>query len=93
MAIVKLLGSEEYGIHHLTSDGSCSWYEFAQEIFDQADIECRVLSATTAELARPAPRPAYSVLESERRPRIHLPDWRTGLRDYLRERERVGVAA
>jgi dTDP-4-dehydrorhamnose reductase len=93
VGIVELLDSEEYGVHHMASSGSCSWYEFAQEIFDQADVECRVLSATTAELARPAPRPAYSVLETERKPRIELPDWRTGLRDYLLERQRAGVAA
>ena len=93
VGIVELLDSGEYGIHHLSSGGRCSWYEFAQEIFDQADVECRVLSATSAELARPAPRPAFSVLETEREPRVALPDWRVGLREYLRERERAGVAA
>ncbi len=92
-AIVALLPSEDYGIHHLASAGRCSWYEFAQEIFDQADVECRVLSATSNEFSRPAPRPAYSVLGTERRNAVKLPDWREGLREYLRERERAGVVA
>jgi dTDP-4-dehydrorhamnose reductase len=92
-AIVALLPSEDYGIHHLASAGRCSWYEFAQEIFDQADVACRVLSATSAEFRRPAPRPAYSALASERRGAIQLPAWRDGLREYLRERERAGVIA
>jgi dTDP-4-dehydrorhamnose reductase len=92
-AILELAGGEDYGIHHVASAGRCSWYEFAQEIFDQADIECRVLSATTAELSRPAPRPAYSVLESERHGAVRLPDWHDGLREYLRERERAGAVA
>ena len=91
--IVELAASEDYGIHHLASAGRCSWYEFAQEIFDQADVECRVLSATSYEFSRPAPRPAYSVLGTERRDAIELPEWREGLRDYLRERERAGVVA
>jgi dTDP-4-dehydrorhamnose reductase len=90
-AIAELLESDDYGIHHLASSGSCSWYEFAQEIFDQADVECRVLYATAAEMTRPAPRPAFSVLGTERPRGTRLPSWRDGLREYLRERERAGV--
>jgi dTDP-4-dehydrorhamnose reductase len=93
VALADLLESEDFGIHHVAGSGSCSWYEFAQEIFDQAGVECRVLSAVTAELARPAPRPPCSVLGSERRKRIALPNWREGLRDYLLERARVGARA
>jgi dTDP-4-dehydrorhamnose reductase len=92
-ALAGLLESDDYGIHHIAGTGSCSWYEFAQEIFDQAGVECRVLSATTEELARPAPRPPFSVLGSERRRSLQLPGWRQGLREYLVERERVGSAA
>jgi len=92
-ALAELLESEDYGIHHVAGGGACSWYEFAQEIFDQAGVECRVLSANTAELARPAARPPYSVLGSERRTRIELPAWRQGLREYLVERELAGAAA
>ena len=85
-AIALVIESDEYGIHHIAAEGSCSWYEFAQEIFDQEGVECSVLAGTTEMLARPAPRPAYSVLVSERPDPIALPGWRQGLAEYLSER-------
>ena len=85
--IAQLLETDEYGIQHMAADGECSWYEFAQEIFDQAGLECRVMAGTTEMLARPAPRPAYSVLGTERHDPIRLPHWRQGLAEYLAERE------
>jgi len=88
-ALVRLIDAEIYGIHHIAGAGECSWYEFAQEIFRQAGVVCRVLSMTTSELSRPARRPAYSVLAPERRETIHLPDWQEGLAAYLGERAAV----
>jgi dTDP-4-dehydrorhamnose reductase len=88
--IARLIEGEAYGIHHMAASGSCSWYEFAQEIFDQSGVECRVMAATTEMLGRDAPRPPYSVLESERLDAIRLPIWREGLSEYLRERESLG---
>jgi dTDP-4-dehydrorhamnose reductase len=85
--IAQLIERDDYGIHHMAADGECSWYEFAQEIFDQAGVECRVMAGTTEMLARPAPRPAYSVLGTERPDPIRLPHWRQGLAQYLAERE------
>ena len=85
-AIALLVEGDAFGIHHLASGGQCSWYEFAQEIFDQAGVECRVMSATTGMLARKAPRPPYSVLGSERPDAIALPHWRKGLAAYLAAR-------
>jgi dTDP-4-dehydrorhamnose reductase len=87
--LVRLLDGDDYGIHHMAGGGRCSWYEFAVEIFGQAGVECRVLSATSDMLDRPAPRPAFSVLVSEREHPILLPDWQEGLRDYLAERAQV----
>jgi dTDP-4-dehydrorhamnose reductase len=86
-AMIELIDGEEYGIHHIAGAGSCSWFEFAQEIFDQASYETRVMSTTTEMMARKAPRPAYSVLRSERSGPILLPDWRESLRRYLADRE------
>jgi dTDP-4-dehydrorhamnose reductase len=86
-AIAQLVEGEEFGIHHLAASGQCSWFEFAQEIFDQEGLETRVMAGTTEMLGRPAPRPAYSVLATERRDAIVLPHWRLGLREYLRARE------
>jgi dTDP-4-dehydrorhamnose reductase len=84
--LVRLVEWDDFGIFHMAGDGECSWYEFAIEIFEQARIECRVLSQTTDMLDRPAPRPAYSVLQSERDPAVRLPDWREGLAAFLAER-------
>ena len=56
----------------------CSWYEFAREIFDQAGVECRVLSATTDMLGRPAPRPASRCSSASASTPIVLPDWHDG---------------
>jgi dTDP-4-dehydrorhamnose reductase len=91
-AIALLLEDEEYGIHHVTASGECSWFEFAQEIFDQAGLETRVMAATTEMLARPAPRPPYSVLASEQPDPIVLPDWHQGLAEYLAVRRARAAA-
>jgi dTDP-4-dehydrorhamnose reductase len=92
-AMASLIERDAYGIHHVAGSGSCSWYEFAQEIFDQSGVECRVMAATTDMLERKAPRPAYSALVSERRDPILLPSWREGLAAYLAEREALEVRA
>ena len=55
-----------YGMYHVAADGDCTWAEFAEAIFEEAGLDCRVRRITTAEFGRPAPRPAYSVLRSER---------------------------
>lgn len=88
-ALVELIGGEEYGVHHIAGGGECTWFDFAAEIFDQSGYETRVMSTTSDVMARKAPRPAYSVLRSERRNPIELPEWRSSLRRYLADRELV----
>ena len=84
--LVELAESEHFGVRHVAAGGECSWFELAEAIFERAGITCAVESITTAELARPAPRPAYSVLRSERADAAELPHWREGLDAYLAER-------
>ncbi len=91
--IVRLIEGIEFGIHHMAAAGACSWYEFAGEIFEQAEVECRVLSATTEMLGRPAPRPPYSALASQREHAIELPSWHDGLAGYLAQRSSEREAA
>jgi dTDP-4-dehydrorhamnose reductase len=91
--LVRLIEGTTYGIHHMAAAGACSWYDFAREIFDQAKVECTVLSATTDMLARPAPRPAYSALDTQREAPILLPEWRDGLAGYLAQRQAEREAA
>jgi dTDP-4-dehydrorhamnose reductase len=72
-----------YGIWHLAAAGDCTWADFAEAIFAEAGIACRVRRISSAELDRPAPRPAYSVLRSERPRAPALPHWREGLRECV----------
>jgi dTDP-4-dehydrorhamnose reductase len=72
-----------HGLYHAAAAGDCTWAEFAEAIFEEAGVPCRVRRISTAELGRPAPRPAYSVLRSERAETPVLPHWRDGLRACL----------
>jgi dTDP-4-dehydrorhamnose reductase len=81
-AVPELLRLDK-GVWHLAADGDCTWAEFAEAIFAEAGLGCRVRRISTAELGRPAPRPAYSVLRSERAGAPPLPHWRDGLRACL----------
>jgi dTDP-4-dehydrorhamnose reductase len=85
-ALIGLIEREVSGLVHLAGAGHTSWNGFAQEIFRQAELSCRVEPATSAQLARPAPRPAWSALESERDELVPMPDWRDGLAGYLAAR-------
>jgi dTDP-4-dehydrorhamnose reductase len=71
------------GIWHVAADGECTWAEFAAAIFEEAGLLCHVVPISTEELGRPAPRPAFSVLRSERPGAPMLPHWREGLRECL----------
>jgi dTDP-4-dehydrorhamnose reductase len=71
------------GVWHLAAGGECTWAEFAAAIFEEAGIRCRVVPIATEELGAPAPRPAYSVLRSERADAPRLPDWREALGECL----------
>ena len=85
-AVYNLVGTgAEPGIWHLAAGGECTWAELAEAVFEEAGADCRVRRITTEELGRPAPRPAYGVLRSERAGAPALPDWRDGLRACLAE--------
>jgi dTDP-4-dehydrorhamnose reductase len=85
-AIVEL----PFGISHVAAEGECTWADFAEAIFEEAGLDCRVRRIVSEELGRPAPRPAYSVLRSERPETPRLPHWRQGLTECLR---RLGAAS
>ena len=71
-----------YGVYHVAAAGDCTWADFAEAIFEEAGLATRVRRITTAEFGAKAPRPAYSVLRSEKGA-PELPHWRDGLRDCL----------
>jgi dTDP-4-dehydrorhamnose reductase len=76
------------GIVHITNRGDCSWFEFAGEIVKTAGLRAEVRPVSSAQMARPAPRPAYSVLSpsSLQRFGISMPTWQDALQRYLKER-------
>jgi dTDP-4-dehydrorhamnose reductase len=71
-----------YGVYHVAAGGDCTWADFAEAIFAEAGITCRVRRITAADFGAKAPRPAYSVLRSEKGA-PELPHWREGLRECL----------
>ncbi|MEW6682298.1 MAG: dTDP-4-dehydrorhamnose reductase [Nitrospirota bacterium] len=85
-AIRSLLDTRAAGIYHAVNSGSCSWHEFAVTILDLAGYNRRVVPIASTELARPAPRPAYSILDCTKLARlgIRLRPWQAALADYLR---------
>jgi len=89
--IVRLSRSECYGLYHATAEGSCSWYEFAREIFVATNTPCRVLVAGPNEFPAKVPRPKYSVLENRalksQQLNIFRP-WQEGLHAYLAKRNK-----
>ncbi len=70
------------GLFHAAGAGHCSWNDFARAIFEAAGLDVRVTATTSAQMSRPAPRPAWSVLASERGIEP-LPPWRQGLAAHL----------
>ena len=71
---------------HLTCEGSCSWYEFAREIFTELELETPLHTAKVADFPSPVQRPHYSVLANTRLAATGLapmPDWRRALHDFL----------
>ena len=78
------------GLFHCTSEGECSWYEFAVSIFRELDLPVEVVPCATAEFPRPAPRPAYSSLENaelKRQGRNLMRPWRDALGEFLAARK------
>jgi dTDP-4-dehydrorhamnose reductase len=72
-----------HGVWHVAAEGDCTWADFAEAILEEAGLDCRVRRITTAEFGAPAPRPTYSVLQSERPDAPRPPHWREGLRACL----------
>jgi dTDP-4-dehydrorhamnose reductase len=68
---------------HVAASGECTWYEFAVEIMRATHTTVEVQPVSTDQFPRPARRPAYSVMRSERAGAPILPDWHAGLSEYL----------
>ncbi|WP_053832674.1 dTDP-4-dehydrorhamnose reductase [Paraclostridium bifermentans] len=86
-AIIELMNTEYYGTYHGTCEGQCSWYDFAKKIFELKNIDIKVNPVTSEEFKRPAPRPAYSVLDNFMFKLVGLNsfrNWEESLEEYLK---------
>jgi dTDP-4-dehydrorhamnose reductase len=88
-AIVALCRKDASGILHLTNSGECSWFEFAREIVKTAGLGTEVRPVSSQQMARPAPRPAYSVLSAKglQSNKVTMPSWQDALQRYWQERQ------
>ena len=89
-AIAELLDRGVTGVVHVPAGGSCSWFEFAQAIVEEAGLPVSVEPATDEPSG--TKRPAYSVLSDKRLRGLGidpLPHWREGLRGYLGHENRA----
>jgi dTDP-4-dehydrorhamnose reductase len=82
-ALVTIAERGLTGVMHVAGGGQCSWLELAEATFAEVGVSCRVRPQRTADLGRPAPRPAFSALASTRADVPALPGWRDGLRAHL----------
>lgn len=85
-ALLAVARARPGGVLHVAGAGSCTWNALAREVLSRAGYAVTVAPATSEEMRRPAPRPTYSVLGSEREEAPHLADWRAGVEGHLRAR-------
>ena len=81
-----LISKDDYGLFHVTTEEGCSWYEFAQKIFEINNIKTRLSIADPKEFSAKVPRPKYSVLENSNLNKIKInimPHWETSLQRYF----------
>lgn len=86
--LLELVKTEKYGTYHVSNSGSCSWNEFAKEIFSIKKMNINVKPVTTAEFPRPAARPAYSVFDHMGLRLNNFPqmrNWKEALREFLKD--------
>jgi dTDP-4-dehydrorhamnose reductase len=90
--IAELIQTTQFGLYHLTNEGHCTWFQFAQRIFSLAGIDARLESVDTRGFGAKAPRPFYSVLENRKAKDIGLKafyPWPEALRAYLGKKGRL----
>lgn len=88
-AIIALCRRDAAGIMHVTNSGECSWFDFAREIVKTAGLATEVRPVSSQQMARPAPRPAYSVLSAKslQSYEVSVPSWQDALQRYWQERQ------
>ena len=86
LTILPQLTNENVAVYHYTNEGVCSWYDFAQAIFEITHTQCNVIPISTAQYPTAAQRPHYSVLNKSKIKETYylaIPFWRKSLNDCL----------
>jgi dTDP-4-dehydrorhamnose reductase len=88
-SIIQLCRKNAKGIVHATNADDCTWFDFAREIIRPSGFSTDVRPVNSQQMARPAPRPAYSVLSpaSLQNFGIEMPSWQDALQRYLKARQ------
>lgn len=85
--VIDIIPSKLSGVVHLTSEGACSWHEFASEIFNFTKTQADLSVAKSSDFPAKTPRPSYSVLENSKLKQFNIknmPHWKDALHAYLR---------
>jgi dTDP-4-dehydrorhamnose reductase len=83
--LAELIGTDGFGTWHMAGQGRASWCDLARALYAALGIATPVVAVTTEEFPRPAPRPRFAPLTSLQSPRIVLPPWEDGVRDFARD--------
>jgi dTDP-4-dehydrorhamnose reductase len=78
----------ECGIYHMSSEGECSWYEFAHEIFTVLNLKTPLNEISVKDMPLTVKRPFYSVLCKQKlssKSLNFMPHWKDALRGFLKE--------
>ena len=91
--IDKILDCKQSGIYHATAEGECSWFHFAEKIFDLNNSGVKLTKAKPGDFPYTVNRPKYSVLENQRLKKLKLntfKSWEDGLSEYLQNHTEQG---
>ena len=86
--IIPQITPNEKGIYHFSNEGVCSWYDFAQEIIEQSNLNCQIFPIESKDYKTLAKRPFYSVLNKNKikqRFNLVIPHWKEGLKRCLKQ--------
>ncbi len=85
---VDMIQTDQYGTYHATNEGLCSWYEFACQIFNEANMDVKVTPVSSDAFPAKAKRPSNSRMDKSKLTKngfSPLPGWQDALKRYLKE--------
>jgi len=90
--ILNLTMTKKFGLYHATSQGKCSWYEFAKKVLQISETKIKLSKADPSEFPAKTARPTYSVLRNYNLQNLNMdcmPDWEVALKEYLNVRDYI----